>query len=48
MKVFSSPLKANSTLDGSLDFSLSGGTFVCDLEMPYVAIDFTRFLIYVI
>ena len=48
MKVFSSPLKANSTMDRSLDFSLSWGTFVCDLEVSYVAIDFARFLIYVI
>ena len=48
MKVFSSPLKANSTMDGSLDFSLSWGTFVCNLEMSYVAIDFALFLIYVI
>ena len=48
MKVFSSPLKANSTMDGSLNFSLSWGTFLCDLEMSCVAADFALFLIYVI
>ena len=43
IKVLSHPLKAKSVMDESLDFSLSYGSFVYNVETSYVAIDLVHF-----
>ena len=48
IKVLSPTLKAKSTMDESLDFSLSRGSFMYNVEKSYVAIDLARFFIYII